>query len=224
MNAYDDLYEELENIHSTLSGTGLLTMESCHLPRFLEIINGSQFYITLHDVEFYRPLCINEPMRQFYGFEGQVLQGMDYFYYLKTIHTSTYHALIESISFFRKDTPGYLDLKYKLLDATGEWRKTIGTSKTIIRNERHRPKIAITVMKETKEHLDSSVYENFMSLTEREQEIVSLLVLGSTKKEIAHHLNISFGTVVTHVKNVYKKLRIKKLTELTQIVELFTMK
>ncbi|NGM90148.1 response regulator transcription factor, partial [Parapusillimonas sp. SGNA-6] len=57
-----------------------------------------------------------------------------------------------------------------------------------------------------------------------EQEIVSLLVLGSTKKEIAHHLNISFGTVVSHVKNVYKKLRIKKLTELTQIVELFTMK
>ncbi|NGF55415.1 response regulator transcription factor [Parapedobacter sp. SGR-10] len=224
MDMYEELYAELDSVYSSLSDSELLTVDSCQNSPFLDIINRSPYYITVHDVEFYRPLCINEPMRQFYGFEGQVMKGMDYFYYLKTIHTSTYHALIESISFFRKDTPGYLDLKYKLLDATGEWRKTIGTSKTIIRNERHRPKIAITVMKETKEHLDSSVYENFMSLTEREQEIVSLLVLGSTKKEIAHHLNISFGTVVSHVKNVYKKLRIKKLTELTQIVELFTMK
>lgn len=224
MDMYEELYAELDNVYSSLSDSELLTVDSCQNSPFLDIINRSPYYITVHDVEFYRPLCINEPLRQFYGFEGQVMKGMDYFYYLKTIHTSTYHALIESISFFRKDTPGYLDLKYKLLDATGEWRKTIGTSKTIIRNERHRPKIAITVMKETKEHLDSSVYENFMSLTEREQEIVSLLVLGSTKKEIAHNLNISFGTVVTHVKNVYKKLRIKKLTELTQIVELFTMK
>jgi len=224
MDMYEELYAELDSVYSSLSDSELLTVDSCQNSPFLDIINRSPYYITVHDVEFYRPLCINEPMRQFYGFEGQVMKGMDYFYYLKTIHTSTYHALIESISFFRKDTPGYLDLKYKLLDATGEWRKTIGTSKTIIRNERDRPKVAITVMKDTKEHLDSSVYENFMSLTEREQEIVSLLVLGSTKKEIAHHLNISFGTVVTHVKNVYKKLRIKKLTELTQIVELFTMK
>ncbi len=224
MNIYDDLYEELENIHVKLADIDLLTVESCQQPPFLEIINRSPFYITIHDVEFYRPLCINEHLRRFYGFEGQVLKGMDHFYYLKTIHTSTYHALIESISFFRKDKPGYLDLKYKLLDASGEWRKTIGASKTIIRNNHHCPKIAITVMKETKEELDNSVYENFMSLTEREQEIVSFLVNGWSKKEIAVNLNISFGTVVTHVKNIYKKLGVKKMTELTQIVELFTMK
>lgn len=224
MDIFTELSVELDRIELELTDAGIMNLDSCRHPEFLKIINNSSYLITIHDVEFYRPICINERLRLFYNFKHQVLKGMDHFYYLRTIHTSTYHALIESIAFFRNVKPGNLELKYKLLHGSGAWKNTVGVSRSIIRNKHNHPKVAITVMQETSGALDNSIHENFMSLTERELEIVSLLVKGASKKEIALELNIAVGTVGTHVKNVYKKLDVKKMTELAQIVELFTMK
>ncbi|MFD1771612.1 helix-turn-helix domain-containing protein [Sphingobacterium suaedae] len=224
MNNYHELYLELDRIFSALSQADLLSTSCCQDELFLHIINQSNFYITVHDVEFFRPLSINEQMRSFYGFEEQIFRGLDHFYYLRTIHTSTYHSLIESMAFFRKDLPGNLDLTYKLLHASGEWKQTIGTTKTIVRNSRNRPKIALTIMRENTSELPKSVYENFAALTTREREIIGLLIAGLSKKEIADKLFISSGTVVTHTKNIYRKLQVKKITELAHLVDLFDMK
>lgn len=223
MNIFATLSVELERIEQQLLDANLMNLDSCQNPKFLEIINNSSYLVTIHDVEFYRPICINEQLRIFYNFKNQVLKGMDHFYYLRTIHTSTYHALIESIAFFRNDKPGILELKYKLLHASGHWKYTVGVSKTIIRNTRNHPKVAMTVMQESAVEFFPSTKERFMLLSEREKEIVSLLVKGASKKEIAMGLHIAVSTVETHVKNIYKKLGVKKMTELTQIVELFTL-
>lgn len=53
-------------------------------------------------------------------------------------------------------------------------------------------------------------------ITEREIDIISELVAGKRPKEIADHLNISYYTVVTHKKNIYKKLGINHSLELAQ--------
>lgn len=45
-------------------------------------------------------------------------------------------------------------------------------------------------------------------LTEREREILQLLVNGTSKKHIADHLFISLHTVDTHLKNIYAKLHV----------------
>jgi len=45
-------------------------------------------------------------------------------------------------------------------------------------------------------------------LTEREKEILSHLVSGLSKKQIADKLFISFHTVNTHIKNIYEKLQV----------------
>ncbi len=45
-------------------------------------------------------------------------------------------------------------------------------------------------------------------LTEREKEILSHLVQGLGKKQIAEKLFISFHTVNTHIKNIYEKLQV----------------
>jgi DNA-binding NarL/FixJ family response regulator len=45
-------------------------------------------------------------------------------------------------------------------------------------------------------------------LTEREQQILELLVGGLIKKEIADKLSISFYTVDTHLRSIYHKLRV----------------
>ena len=47
------------------------------------------------------------------------------------------------------------------------------------------------------------------SLSEREEEILKLLVNGKMNKEIAEELFISIHTVITHRKNIIKKLGVK---------------
>jgi DNA-binding NarL/FixJ family response regulator len=51
-------------------------------------------------------------------------------------------------------------------------------------------------------------------LTSSEIEIVQLISNGMTTKEIAKHRNISFHTVMTHRKNIFKKLEINNASEL----------
>jgi len=50
-------------------------------------------------------------------------------------------------------------------------------------------------------------------LTEREKEILHLLAQGLTKNQIAEKLFISFYTVDTHIKNMYDKMHVHKLSE-----------
>ncbi len=45
-------------------------------------------------------------------------------------------------------------------------------------------------------------------LTDREQQILQLLVAGLMKREIADKLSISFHTVDSHLRNIYQKLRV----------------
>ena len=57
--------------------------------------------------------------------------------------------------------------------------------------------------------------ENKESISEREKEIIVCLVQGMTNKEIAAHLFISVNTVITHRRNIVKKLQIHSLAGLT---------
>ncbi len=52
-------------------------------------------------------------------------------------------------------------------------------------------------------------------LSPRELEILSLIVKGLTSNEIAEKLFVSEHTVITHRRNMMKKLRINKMTQLT---------
>ena len=52
-------------------------------------------------------------------------------------------------------------------------------------------------------------------LTDREIEVMSLIVQGYINKEIADRLNISLSTVITHRKNIMDKLGMKSVSALT---------
>ena len=52
-------------------------------------------------------------------------------------------------------------------------------------------------------------------LSEREVEVLKLLVNGNANKEIADKLNISINTVITHRKNISQKTGIKSVSGLT---------
>lgn len=55
--------------------------------------------------------------------------------------------------------------------------------------------------------------EESYSLTAREEEVLSLLVKGSSYKMIAAHFNISQNTVRNHIHNIYEKLHVNSATE-----------
>ena len=56
--------------------------------------------------------------------------------------------------------------------------------------------------------------EKDLDLTEREQEILTLLISGKAPKEIAYTLKISYFTVTFHQRNLYRKLGIQSKAEL----------
>ncbi|MBS1754296.1 MAG: response regulator transcription factor [Ferruginibacter sp.] len=55
---------------------------------------------------------------------------------------------------------------------------------------------------------NSAESKTFFDLTEREREILELLVQGLSYKEIGGHLNISTNTAKKHVINIYEKLHV----------------
>lgn len=55
--------------------------------------------------------------------------------------------------------------------------------------------------------------ENLISLTAREQEVLSLVAEGATNKEIAQSLNVSIHTVKSHMRKILAKLHLEKRQE-----------
>jgi len=55
--------------------------------------------------------------------------------------------------------------------------------------------------------------EQIEPLTNREEDVLRLLVKGQIKKEIADHLDISQHTVDMHLRAVYRKLHVRSQTE-----------
>ena len=60
-------------------------------------------------------------------------------------------------------------------------------------------------------------YKN-VKLTKTENIISQLLISGLSRKEIALKQNTSLHTVNTHIKNMYKKLNVNKVSELIKII------
>lgn len=64
----------------------------------------------------------------------------------------------------------------------------------------------------------NSPNDKTVNLTQKEKEIVSLILDGKESKEIADMLNISFNTVATHRKNILRKLGAKNVGEMVKIL------
>lgn len=58
-----------------------------------------------------------------------------------------------------------------------------------------------------------------MSITEREQEVLTLLSDGLTVREVAAELYLSHHTVISHKKSLYEKLDVGNCFQLGMIAE-----
>jgi DNA-binding CsgD family transcriptional regulator len=57
-----------------------------------------------------------------------------------------------------------------------------------------------------------------LGITQREKEVLQLLVTGKTYREIAMKLFISLPTVKTHVSNIYSKAKVRNRLELSNLI------
>ncbi len=74
------------------------------------------------------------------------------------------------------------------------------------------PRIAARVIK-TFRSLDPEVATPFITLTEREMEVLKLIAKGFSNERIAEQLVISMGTVKGHVSNILSKLHLVDRTQ-----------
>lgn len=75
----------------------------------------------------------------------------------------------------------------------------------------------------SKQYLESlkNSNENKVKLSQREVEILTLIVKGLKRSEIAAKLNISEGTAKSHLQNIYKKLQVSGKFEAIKIAQMY---
>jgi RNA polymerase sigma factor (sigma-70 family) len=70
------------------------------------------------------------------------------------------------------------------------------------------------LMRLPSDHADQKLHAVLRLLTDREQQIVSLVCTGMGNKTIAHRLGVTEGTVKSHLNKIYRKLGIRNRTAL----------
>jgi DNA-binding CsgD family transcriptional regulator/TPR repeat protein len=99
-------------------------------------------------------------------------------------------------------------------DATGEYQTAS------IKYKRSLFAFMPTIQSEETREIARAIKEKYikrdqgLNLTQREQEILSLLLAGTAPKEIAYNLKIKYPTVNFHMNNLYRKLGIQSRAEL----------
>jgi DNA-binding NarL/FixJ family response regulator len=64
---------------------------------------------------------------------------------------------------------------------------------------------------------NNNLNNNEFRITEREMQILGLIIQGISYPDIGTELGISYGTVRTHVKNIFEKLQVKNKKEATKL-------
>lgn len=78
------------------------------------------------------------------------------------------------------------------------------------------PGIASVVLKDYVHKFPKNKSSIFLTLTNREREVLQLIAEGKTTKEIAHHLCVSVKTIETHRQKIMDKLEIHSIAGLTK--------
>lgn len=214
---FKKLHTTILEIIDEIGAHPLLTPTHKLNPRIADILNQKEEYITIHDVANLKPIFLNNVQRDFYGFTQNHLQQEDYFFYLSTIHPSCYSSLFASVIHFKNAKTDFLNLEYKLKKHNGKYEKFKGATKAIFIG--NQPKFALSVLEKIEKNnpVNPEHLAEISLLTPREKEI-AILYCEKTMLEISQELNVSQNTIKTHLKNIFRKLKINNVKELTQII------
>jgi DNA-binding NarL/FixJ family response regulator len=143
------------------------------------------------------------------------LKGIQYLGEIKTNHPGTAIVVLSNhISSHEINTlnkTGINNILYK----TAEKHEIIEALHAAIKGKKYYSSEIVDMLLETREKQISR--DNAFTLTNAEKDIIVLISKGMTTKEIARQKNISFHTVNTHRKNIFRKLDINNVSELLMV-------
>ncbi len=126
------------------------------------------------------------------------------------IINTTFSSMPESdqiIKKYARDANIIYTFNTPLPDDTSEKTLSVFDSKSVL----------ITKIRNQVKNLQQSIHqqENSEDLSDREKDVLKKVALGKTNKEVANELFISTHTVISHRKNITRKLGIKTVSGLT---------
>ncbi|MCU4176471.1 response regulator transcription factor [Carboxylicivirga sp. N1Y90] len=119
----------------------------------------------------------------------------------------------------------------KLPEKEYEWYHT--SSKLFNKESVISISIPLSVLQDFDQHIVEILNENiflkinlekYKSLSNREKEIIKLLIQGTSNTQIAESINISEFTVKTHRRNIYRKLNICNVCDLVRFAQMYNIK
>ncbi len=142
---------------------------------------------------------------------------------LEANQPETYYHYFVSLEIVLRNRTFFNNNRHKtiVLTLSIDDQQTIGNFHSICINqpEKHLVKALLTLEQSAhahgRNHPSQPNEQHCKPLSDREIEVMTLIVRGFINKEIADKLNISLSTVVTHRKNIMEKLNIKSVSALT---------
>ena len=141
------------------------------------------------------------------GIEG-VWEIKKYFPDIKVIMLTVFEEVNKIFGAIKAGANGYLlkkDSPQKILEAIEAVHRGESPMNGVI---------AAKVLDYFQKQQKSNSELNQSNLTEREKEILNLLIKGNSYKEIAAGIYISVETLNSHIKNIYRKLNVHSRSEL----------
>lgn len=168
---------------------------------------------------------LKEPLAELYIYEFlSDRRNETYDYYLKDVQRNSYYE--ELLDRLQKSYPATLFTELYESDIHGDqqlnipvtslsyrwiWILSVGLFLSLFTN--------VFLIYKRKTDGEKRQNEKLQQLTQREQNIVSLITKNKTNKEIAAELFISVSTVKTHINNLYKKLNVTTRAEITTLFD-----
>jgi len=183
-----------------------------------KICNGTNAFIAIHDITNLRLAYVNDACKDFYGLYQNLSLNLDSSFYISKFHPRNLDLLLKSYNFFYVNNgEGDLKLLYRLKDQTGNYQDILGHTITVKRKN-GKPSIACSVMyyAEKLNEVKLSVPSK-SPLSKRETQVLRLIYDNKDKHKIAEELFISVDTVMTHKKNIMKKLGVHSTVSLIKM-------
>jgi len=158
----------------------------------------------------------NDRAKGFYGFDENDNTRMNISFYLKVMHPTTYHQLIQSQQFFIRDDRGYMETNFLLRNSEGNYEKVTGVTKTIVWSDDGKALYALeaSVQTENLGYLNVLTKCESGKLSLKQKECLALIVRGYGNSEIAEEMGLSVKTVEKHVGAILRACNVSSRTQL----------
>ncbi len=216
--------------------------ENSTLEKLKLTCDASPYMVAIYKLEKYSFSMVdcNKNGCDFLGINKEEIESLGFKYILKIIHPENINSVYRFIKFYNNISNNNKTFSSTFyLNSSRGWEWTYACVKPAIFNEEGKSKYLLAVgcsiynllksksqFKRFRKDLNffEVNLEKYLSMTEREKEILKLIADEFTSFEIAEKLSISHYTVDTHRKNLIEKLGVKSSIGLAKFSVLFDIK